>query len=49
MLMPERADHFAIGGAGADQHAEPGAHHQQIQQRRDRERRNDDDNPVERE
>ena len=24
----ERADHFAVGGAGADQHAEPGAHDQ---------------------
>ena len=26
----ERAGHFAIGGAGTDQHAEPGAHHQRI-------------------
>ena len=35
----ERADHLAIGRAGADQHAEPRAHHQHIEQAGDRERR----------
>ena len=34
----ERAHHLAVGGAGADQHAEPRAHDQDIEQRRDRQR-----------
>ena len=44
----ERADHLAIGGAGADQHADARAHHQDVEQQRDRERRQDDDQAIER-
>ena len=45
---PERADHFAVGCAGADQHAEPRAHDEDIKQHRDRERHPDDDEAIER-
>ena len=44
----ERADHLAIGSAGADQHAEPGAHDQAVEQARHRERGDDDDQAIDR-
>ncbi len=44
----ERADHFAIGSAGADQHAEPRAHDQDVEEERHRERYPDDDEAIER-
>ncbi len=44
----ERADHLAVGGTGADQHADARAHHQRIQQERNRQRRQNDNQPIER-
>ena len=43
---PERADHFAVRRAGADQHAEPRAHHQHVEQQRHGERDRDDDEAI---
>ena len=42
----ERADHFPVGGAGADQHADAGSHHHEIEHQRDRERDHDDGEPI---
>jgi hypothetical protein len=44
----ERADHFAVRCTSADQHAEPGAHDREIQQRSDRQRYRDNDQAIDR-
>ncbi len=38
----ECADHFAVGGAGADQHADTRAHHQDVEKQRHQQRHQDD-------
>ena len=44
----ERADHFAVRGAGPDQHADARAHHDQVEPGRHRQRHHDDGQPVHR-
>jgi hypothetical protein len=42
----ERANHLAVRGAGTDQHADPRAHHQHVEEDGDRETDHDDRQPV---
>ena len=48
MLMPSAPTIVAVRRAGADQHAEPRLHDQQIKQQRDRQPDDDDGEPIER-